>query len=185
EEMRERFARELAPLPRRLFDEPIPVPAEWPDAPCGYLRLSRAYDDAAGRAQRLGWGVTRIDAGHLHMLVDPVAVADALETVIGRLVTPTAASSRTMVTAGGSAADPVLATRQRAARLVDLGRRVGFGALAAAIVLFAVALYWDLPSPVVSLVIAALVVACLTLLPAIVMGYGIAAAEREDRERRV
>lgn len=183
EDLQERFAAELLPLPRRLFEEAIPVPAEWPDAPCAYLRMSRAYDDAAGTATRLGWHVTRIQAGHLHMLVDPAEVADAIEAIVSRLVRGGGGDTAPREVAPGSPVDPIVATRHRVARYVDLGRRIGFGALAVAIALFAVALYWDLPSLIVQLVIAALVVACLTLLPAIIMGYGIAAAEREDRER--
>jgi len=171
EDTRERFRSELVPLPRRLFDEPIPVPPEWPDAPCAYLRLSGAYDDAAGLAHREGWEITAVEAGHLHMLVDPAGVATVLEEVVAGF---TGERPRR------SPDDPILVARRRAAHWVDLGRRVGFGALALALALFGVALWWGLPGVLVQLIVLCLVVACLTLLPSIIVGYGIAAAERDD-----
>lgn len=68
----------LRPQPRRFWEEPIPVFAGWPDAPCAYLHFSAAYDADAERARRSGWPSRELAAGHFHMLVDPIAVADAL-----------------------------------------------------------------------------------------------------------
>ena len=51
------------------------VPASWGAVPGAYLRLSPAYEEEANRAHELGWPVTRLDASHLHPLVDPAAVA--------------------------------------------------------------------------------------------------------------
>lgn len=177
EDVREAFAEQLAPLPVSLFEERIRVPPEWPDAPCGFVRLSPIYDHALLGAQRLGWELITFDAAHLHMLVDPPTVADALVEMADRLVGAD-------VPPREPASDPVNETRVQVARWVDLGRRVGFLALAVAVTLFATALYWDLPSILVQLVIASLVIACLTLLPALIGGYGLAAAQREDEERR-
>jgi hypothetical protein len=59
-------------------DEPLPVPSDWPDAPRGYLRFSAPYESDAQRAGSLGWQVREMAGGHFHMLVDPVAVTDAL-----------------------------------------------------------------------------------------------------------
>jgi hypothetical protein len=36
----------------------VPVPEDWPDAPCGYLHLSTAYDQEARQARLRGWPVT-------------------------------------------------------------------------------------------------------------------------------
>jgi len=55
--------------------------------------------------------------------------------------------------------------------------------LLVAIVAFTVALATDLSRVAVATVIAGLAMSCLTLLPATIAGYGIHAAEREDRER--
>jgi hypothetical protein len=68
----------LRPRPLEFFTEPIPVPEGWPDAPCGYLRLSSAYEGALLRAKAEGWPTRSIDSGHFHMLVDPAAVVDSL-----------------------------------------------------------------------------------------------------------
>lgn len=172
ETLRERFLDELEPLPLRLFEEPLTVPSAFPDAPCGYVLLSRAYEDAAARAARLGWEVVSFETGHLHMLVEPEAVASALEELAGRLGTAAPAPT-----------DPVAVQRARISSWVETGRRVGFAALAAAVVLFAVALYWDLPTLLVQAIVGCLVLATISLLPSMIVGYGLAAAEREDRER--
>jgi pimeloyl-ACP methyl ester carboxylesterase len=76
--LRRGLIEELRPRPLAFFTEPISVFAEWPDAPCGYLRLSRPYDPLLEDATRRGWSVAAIEAGHFHMLVDPPAVVDAM-----------------------------------------------------------------------------------------------------------
>lgn len=80
------FVGDLRPRGLDFFAEPISVPASWPTAPCGYVHLSAPYDGSAAVATALGWPVVRIDgAGHFHMLMDPVAVADAVESVIAAM----------------------------------------------------------------------------------------------------
>jgi hypothetical protein len=69
---------ELKPRPLKFFTEPIPAQDNWLDAPCCYLQFSAGYDYSAGQARYRGWTVNKIDGGHFHMLVDPVAVARAL-----------------------------------------------------------------------------------------------------------
>jgi hypothetical protein len=78
--------------------------------------------------------------------------------------------------------DPVMARRAQIARWVLLGKRIGYGALALAVAVFSVALYWDLPRILIGIIVACLVVACVTLAPSIVFGYGVMAADREDRQ---
>jgi hypothetical protein len=80
--------------------------------------------------------------------------------------------------------DPVLARRARIARIARSGQRVGYAALAVAVVSFVVAAAADFPAVAVDLSVAALVVAIVVLPVPIVLGYGIRAAEREDREGR-
>ena len=78
--------------------------------------------------------------------------------------------------------DPVLARRARIARLTELGQRVGYGLFGVAIVVFVtgfVAGYSDL---LVVVIVASLGVGSAVLAPAIVFGYAVKAAEREDRE---
>ncbi len=74
---------ELRPRPLAFFAEPIPVFDGWPDAPCGYLQLSQAYDVPAAQARKAGWAYRKLDAGHFHMLVDPAAVANILIELVG------------------------------------------------------------------------------------------------------
>lgn len=76
--LRERVIRELRPRALAYWIEPIPVFAEWPDAPCAYLWFSPSYEAAATRARRAGWPLREMRAGHFHLLVDPEDVADAL-----------------------------------------------------------------------------------------------------------
>ncbi len=77
--------------------------------------------------------------------------------------------------------DPVLARRERIRRLCDLGQRIGYSCFAVAVVLFVVAFIAQFPSWLVTVIIAAMVVGSLVLAPAIVFGYGVKAADAEDR----
>jgi hypothetical protein len=81
-----------------------------------------------------------------------------------------------------SAVDPVRERRQWVARLASIGQRVGFALFGAALVLFGIALATELPGGLVAAVVACLVVGSAVLAPAIVLGYAVRAAEREDRE---
>lgn len=77
--------------------------------------------------------------------------------------------------------DPVLVRRARIRMLCDLGSRIGYSCFGAAVVLFVVAFIADFPSWLVTIIVASMVVGSLTLLPAIVLGYGVKAADAEDR----
>lgn len=81
--MRRRFAQECPPLPRAMFDEPLPAPAY--GGPCGYLLLSETYEGDADEARRRGWPVRRLDGHHLWPLVEPDRVADAVAEVLTEL----------------------------------------------------------------------------------------------------
>jgi hypothetical protein len=72
---------ECRPIPLDLFAEPVPVPAEWPDAPCAYLSFT--YENEARQASGLGWRVGRLAGRHLHQVVDPAAVVAAIDRLIG------------------------------------------------------------------------------------------------------
>jgi hypothetical protein len=79
--------------------------------------------------------------------------------------------------------DPVLARRQRIARLTEWGQRLGYGLFGLAVLLFAIGAAMGFRSPVVIAVTVCLATGSLVLAPAIVFGYAVKAAEREDRER--
>jgi hypothetical protein len=81
--------------------------------------------------------------------------------------------------------DPVIARRERIARFVAIGKRIGYLALLVAIVAFFIGLATSFPTWTVTVSIAGLAVACLVLPLPIVLGYGVRAADREDRERGI
>ena len=85
--------------------------------------------------------------------------------------------------AEGAGADPVLARRARIARLVGLGKRIGYGLFGIATVLFGIGLATGFGGTVGPTIIGSLVVGSLVLAPAIVFGYAVKAAERDDRQR--
>jgi len=76
--LRRQFIAEVPDVPLAVYEEPLSVPAGWPDAPCGYLRFSAPYASEAQQAAALVWPVQTLEGGHLHMLANPAAVADAL-----------------------------------------------------------------------------------------------------------
>ncbi len=81
------------------------------------------------------------------------------------------------------AEDPVVARRARIARFAALGERVGYLALLVAIVAFFVGVASSFPAWTVAVCVAGMAVACVVLPIPIVLGYGVRAAAREDRER--
>lgn len=76
--LRAAIEAELPHMPLRYFTEEIPVPAGWADTPSGYLQFSDPYHDDAATAAERGWPVHRIEGQHLHLVVDPDAVAEAV-----------------------------------------------------------------------------------------------------------
>jgi ABC-type Na+ efflux pump permease subunit len=67
-------------------------------------------------------------------------------------------------------------------RLARSGKRGGYTLLGVALAVFVVGAATSFTPVVVALVVGALAVGSVLLLPAIVVGYGVRAAEREDRE---
>lgn len=72
-------------VPLAYFDAAVPSPRGWADLPAAYLAFGHAYDAELAEAQRRGWPVRRLDGGHLHVLVDPAGVADALLGLLDEL----------------------------------------------------------------------------------------------------
>jgi hypothetical protein len=81
--------------------------------------------------------------------------------------------------------DPVVVRRRRIAHWVGLAKRVGYGLLLAAIVTFGIAAVAGFPSGLVTVTVVTLVGACIVLPVPIVLGYGVRAADREDRQAAV
>ncbi len=83
--------------------------------------------------------------------------------------------------ADGDNEDPVQARRSRMDGLARMGKRVGYTCLLAAMVAFAVGAAVGFTPTAVAVVVVALAVGSIVLLPAIIVGYGVRAAEREER----
>jgi hypothetical protein len=81
------------------------------------------------------------------------------------------------------ATDPVRARRRQVARGVKLGKRVGYLLWLAATVLVIIALATDLRHAVVVAATVCLIAGAILLAPAIVLGYAVNAAERDDKAR--
>jgi hypothetical protein len=82
-----------------------------------------------------------------------------------------------------TAPDPVRQRRARIARVVAVGQRLGYGLFGVAVVGFVVGFAVGFSGAWVALVVTSIVVGSLVLAPAIVLGYAVKAAEREDRDR--
>ena len=79
--------------------------------------------------------------------------------------------------------DPVIVRRRRLARLADRGQRAGYALFGVAIVLFVVGFVVGFSFGMVTAVVVGLVAGSLVLAPAIVIGYAVRAADRDDRDR--
>jgi hypothetical protein len=77
--------------------------------------------------------------------------------------------------------DPVRQRRAQVARLAGTARKAGWGFFGLAVVAFAAGIVIGLSGLVVVVVVASLVIGSALLLPAIIVGFGVTAAEREDR----
>jgi hypothetical protein len=76
---------------------------------------------------------------------------------------------------------PVRERRARIARIVKIAQRVGYFALAIAVIAFVVAFATGFPTGLVTITVVALFMAIVILPLPIVFGYGVRAAEREER----
>jgi hypothetical protein len=80
-----------------------------------------------------------------------------------------------------AATDPVLARRAAIARAVAIGQRLGYAAFGLSMVLFFYGLVAGYTDGLTRIIVGCLVVGSLVLAPAIVFGYAVKAAEREER----
>jgi hypothetical protein len=81
------------------------------------------------------------------------------------------------------ATDPVLVRRRQLARVAEVAQRAGYALFGIAVVLFVVGFAIGLTGGLVTAIVVALGVGSMLLAPAIVVGYAVKAADREDRER--
>lgn len=69
---------EIPRLPLSYAESRVEAPAGWESRPCAYLAFGATYAEETARARVLGWPVEVVDGGHLHQLVDPDRVTDAV-----------------------------------------------------------------------------------------------------------
>jgi hypothetical protein len=81
--------------------------------------------------------------------------------------------------------DPVRARRQRVARWTQLANRLGYLFFGIAMVTFVIGFLVSFNGAVSAIVVSSMIIGSMLLAPAIVLGYAVKAAEREDRERGV
>jgi hypothetical protein len=81
------------------------------------------------------------------------------------------------------AADPVLARRATATRFAQLGQRLGYSLFGLALVVFFVGLTTTFTTAVSQIIIGCIVGGSIVLAPAIVVGYAVKAAARDDVEQ--
>jgi hypothetical protein len=81
---RRQFAAGCPRLPVAMLEESYPPAPGWPSAPCGYLKLSGAYEGDAARARELGWPVRQQLSHPLGLLTEPSQVAGELTKLIGQ-----------------------------------------------------------------------------------------------------
>jgi hypothetical protein len=91
-ERRGALVASLRPRTEPFFTESLAVAPDWPDAPCGYVRLSAGYERPARSASSRGWAVVPAEpredvaGGHFAACVEPERVADLLAEVLGRVL---------------------------------------------------------------------------------------------------
>ncbi|HEX5190709.1 MAG TPA: alpha/beta hydrolase [Streptosporangiaceae bacterium] len=83
--MREIVTAEQPTLPLAYYLERIPVPDGWVERPCRYLLFSAAYEAQADYARSRGWPVRTVPGEHLHQVVDPAGVSEALLDLAGQI----------------------------------------------------------------------------------------------------
>jgi hypothetical protein len=79
--------------------------------------------------------------------------------------------------------DPVRIRRRQVARWTRLANRIGYLFFGIAIVTFVVGFVVSFNGAVSAIVIGSMIAGSVLLAPAIVLGYAVKAAERDDRER--
>jgi hypothetical protein len=79
--------------------------------------------------------------------------------------------------------DPIRARRRKVARWTRIANRLGYLCFAIAIATFVVGFVVSFNGAVSAVVITSMIVGSVFLAPAIVLGYAVKAAERDDRER--
>ena len=71
-------------LPLGYFEEEVPSPSGWDDQ-VAYLGFGDTYADEQAEARRRGWPLQVLAGRHLHQLIDPAGVAEAVTRLAAAL----------------------------------------------------------------------------------------------------
>lgn len=86
DDARRKLVAEIHPRSLSFFTEPIPVYEGWPDTPCVYIKFSEPYNWDVVQAKQHGWDICELNAGHFHMLVEPLEVANLILKSVQKLL---------------------------------------------------------------------------------------------------
>jgi hypothetical protein len=84
DETRRRIEAEEPRIPLAYFNRSMETPAGWDDRPAAYLAFGDTYATERADAESRGWPTRTLEGNHLHMLVDPDAVASAILGLISQ-----------------------------------------------------------------------------------------------------
>ncbi|MFL6182077.1 MAG: hypothetical protein ACJ73J_07170 [Actinomycetes bacterium] len=73
----------LRPHGLDFFTEPLPLPDDWPDAPCAYIQLSESFSPELRTAQLRNWPSRSVAAHHFWAVTNPSELADLITEVSG------------------------------------------------------------------------------------------------------
>ena len=71
----------LRPHGLDFFTEPLPLPEDWPDAPCAYLQLSEVYAAEAESARQRNWPVRNVQGHHFWAMTNPRDLAQTITEI--------------------------------------------------------------------------------------------------------
>ena len=77
--------------------------------------------------------------------------------------------------------DPVLIKRAKVAKFSKMGKRFGYSCILVSTVGFIIGLATNFSMPIILLVVVPIFVSAVALIPAVIFGYGVSMAEREER----
>lgn len=73
-------------LPLSNYTQTLPTPPAWTRVPAGYVAFGDVYAAETAQARARRWPVRVLPGRHLHHLVDPSAVADAVTEILDELL---------------------------------------------------------------------------------------------------
>jgi thioesterase domain-containing protein len=83
--LRKAVVAEQPRLPLAFYEQELETGTGWLERSCGYVWFGEPYDAGAEEAAARGWPVRQVPGAHLHMVVEPDAVAAAMTAVAAEL----------------------------------------------------------------------------------------------------